>query len=151
MTLLHANSSHILKRCENKSRNLSNVICIVAFGYAYHPYFVTWKCFLHCWDLFRGSTDQQWFPPTKGCHFPDDIFKCIFLNENVWISIKFALNFVPNGPINNISVLVQIMAWRRPGDKPLSEPMMVSLLTHICISRPQWVKFQVIHDTMKFM
>ena len=35
--------------------------------------------------------------------------------------------------------LVQIMAWRRPGDKPLSEPMMVSLLTHICVTRPQWV------------
>ena len=32
------------------------------------------------------------------------------------------------------------MAWRRPGDKPLSEPMMVSLLTHICVTRPQWVK-----------
>ena len=31
------------------------------------------------------------------------------------------------------------MAWRRPGDKPLSEPMMVSLLTHIYINRPQWV------------
>ena len=31
------------------------------------------------------------------------------------------------------------MAWRRPGDKPLSEAMMVSLLTHICITRPQWV------------
>ena len=31
------------------------------------------------------------------------------------------------------------MAWRRPGDKPLSEPMMVSLLTHICVARPQWV------------
>ena len=31
------------------------------------------------------------------------------------------------------------MAWRRPGDKPLSEPIMVSLLTHICVSRPQWV------------
>ena len=36
--------------------------------------------------------------------------------------------------------LVQIMAWRRPGDKPLSEPMMVSLPTHICVTRPQWVK-----------
>ena len=24
--------------------------------------------------------------------------------------------------------MVQIMAWRRPGDKPLSEPVMVSLL-----------------------
>ena len=35
--------------------------------------------------------------------------------------------------------LVQIMAWRRPGDKPLSGPMMVSLLTHICVTRPQWV------------
>ena len=32
------------------------------------------------------------------------------------------------------------MAWRRPGDKPLSEPMMVSLLTHVCVARPQWVK-----------
>ena len=31
------------------------------------------------------------------------------------------------------------MAWRRPGDKPLSEPMMLSLLTHICVTRPQWV------------
>ena len=33
------------------------------------------------------------------------------------------------------------MAWRRPGDKPLSELMMVSLLTHICVTRPQWVKW----------
>ena len=32
------------------------------------------------------------------------------------------------------------MAWRRPGDKPLSEPMIVCLLTHICVTRPQWVK-----------
>ena len=31
------------------------------------------------------------------------------------------------------------MAWRRPGDKPLSEPVMVSLMTHICVTRPQWV------------
>ena len=33
------------------------------------------------------------------------------------------------------------MAWRRLGDKPLSEPMMVKLLTHICVTRPQWVKW----------
>ena len=31
------------------------------------------------------------------------------------------------------------MAWRRPGDKPLSEPMMVSIPTQICVTRPQWV------------
>ena len=79
-------------------------------------------------------------PRQNGRHFADDIFKYIFVNENVWISIKISLNFVPTGPINNIPALVQIMAWRRPGDKPLSEAMMVNLLTHICVIRPQWVK-----------
>ena len=61
-----------------------------------------------------------------------------FFNENIPISINFSLKFVPKGPINNIPASVQIMAWRRPCDKPLSEPMMVSLLTHICVTRPQW-------------
>ena len=46
--------------------------------------------------------------------FADHIFKWIFLNENVWISIKISLKFVPRGPVNNIPALVQIMAWRRP-------------------------------------
>ena len=46
------------------------------------------------------------------------------MNENIWISIKISLKFVPKGPINNIPALVQIMAWRRTGDKPLSEAMM---------------------------
>ena len=50
-----------------------------------------------------------------------------------------SLKFVPKGQINNIPTLVQIMAWRRPGDKPLPELMMVSLMTDICITRPQWV------------
>ena len=78
-------------------------------------------------------------PRQNGRHFPDDIFKHTFLNENVRIPIKISLKFVPKGPINNISALVQIMAWRRTGDKPLSEPMIVKLPTHICVTRPQWV------------
>ena len=79
-------------------------------------------------------------PRQDGRHFPDDIFKRIFFNENVWIPIEISLKFVPKGSINNIPSLVQIMAWRRPGAKPLSELMVVSLLTHICVTRPQWVK-----------
>ena len=55
-------------------------------------------------------------------HFADDIFKCIFLNGNVWVLIQILLKFVPKGPINNIPALVQIMAWRLPGDKTLPEP-----------------------------
>ena len=79
-------------------------------------------------------------PRQNGRHFTEDIFKRIFFNENVWISIKISLKFVPKGPINNIPALVHITAWHRSCDKPLSEPMMVSLPTHICVTRPQWVK-----------
>ena len=79
-------------------------------------------------------------PRQNGRYFSDNIFNCVFLNENVWIPIKISLKCVPKGQINHIPALVQKMAWRHPGDKPLSEPMMVSLLTHICVFRPQWVK-----------
>ena len=75
-------------------------------------------------------------PRQNGRHFAGDTFKHIFLNENVRISIKISLKFVPKQPINNISALVEIMAWRRPGDKPLSEPMMVRLSMHICVTWP---------------
>ena len=69
----------------------------------------------------------------NGHHFADDTFKCIFFYENVRIAMKISLKFVPKGPINNIPSLVQIMARHRPGNKPLSEPMMVRLLMHICV------------------
>ena len=81
-------------------------------------------------------------PRQNGRHFADDTFKRTFLNKTFRISIKISLKFVPKGPIKNIPALVQIMAWRRSGDKPLSEPMMVRLLTHICVTRPQWVKWR---------
>ena len=65
----------------------------------------------------------------NGRHFADNIFKCISSNEAVRILIKISLKCVPKGLINNISALV--------GAKPLSQPMMDSLPTHI--TRPQWV------------
>ena len=55
------------------------------------------------------------------------------------IRLKLKLKCVPTGSINNIPALVRIMAWRRPGDKPLSEAMLVSLQTHKCVTKPQWV------------
>ena len=78
-------------------------------------------------------------PIQNHLQFADDTFKPIFLNENIIISIEVSLKFVPKGPINNIPALVQIMAWRRQGDKPLSEPIMVWLPTHICLTRTQCV------------
>ena len=81
-------------------------------------------------------------PKQYGRHFADDTFNCIFLNEQVRISIEISLKFVPEGTNNNNPALVQIMAWRRPGDKPLSEPMMMMMVrssTHTCVIWPHWV------------
>ena len=118
----------------------------------------------HCQVIESSNNNFKWFYLQNGClfiqvstcsgintlrprqngrHFADDMFKCIFLNGNVRISIKISLKFLPKDPINSIPSLVQIMAWRQPGNKPLSEPMMVSLLTHVCVTRPQWVKHQM--------
>ena len=80
-------------------------------------------------------------PRQNGRHFADDTFKPIFLNENVLISLKISLIFVPKVRINSSPALVQIMAWRRPSDKPLSEPMSGRSLTRICVTRPQWVNW----------
>ena len=87
-------------------------------------------CF-KCWTHFDLSVQDNWLdfytlrPRQNGRHFTDNIFKCIFLIEKVWILLKISLKFVPKIQINNIPAMVQIMAWCRPGDKPLSGPMMV--------------------------
>ena len=141
---------------------ISNYImqCYVVCNYLFMPYMSAsgTKVWLgvYCWqyhiqakklsqwqfwviESVEGSQINTLRPRWNRCPFADDTFKCIFVNENVWISLKISLTFVPKFHINNIPALVQIMAWRRPGDKPLSEPMMVSLLRHTCVFRPQWV------------
>ena len=87
----------------------------------------------------RSQSVNTFRPRQNGGHFADGIFKCIFLNKNILISTTVSLKIVPKVPINIIPSLVQIMAWCRPSDKPLSEPIMVRLSMHICITRPQWV------------
>ena len=57
-------------------------------------------------------------PRQNGRHFPDDIFKRIFLNDNIRISIDISLNSVTYGLIDYKSALVQIMAWHQADDKP---------------------------------
>ena len=128
-------------------RGPSCFLSITSFRVTFVVFSVT--CMPCAWpstDLECGQKERRWDvffytlrPKQNGRHFADDTFKPIFLNENMRISIKISPNIVTKGPIKNIPALVQIMAWRRPGDKPLSEPMMVRLPTHICVTRPQWV------------
>ena len=88
-------------------------------------------------------------PRQNAEHFADDIFNHIFLKENFWFSTNSSLKFFRKGPINSSSALVQIMTWRWPGDKPLTEPMMVSLLMHICVTRPQWINVMSVMHFLK--
>ena len=57
--------------------------------------------------------------------FAEDIFERIFLNENTRISTIISLRFVPRGSNDKKSALVQVMAWRRTGDKRLPEQMLI--------------------------
>ena len=95
----------------------------------------------------------RWFLTHWGRDEIDAIVQTTFSNAFSWMkmyqfSLRISLKFVPKFQINNIPALVQIMAWRRPGDKPLSEPMIVVLLTHICVTRPQWVKLSINTDLL---
>ena len=52
-------------------------------------------------------------PGQNGCHFAGNIFNCILMNKKFYISIQILLKFVPEGPIDNKSELVQVMAWHQ--------------------------------------
>ena len=57
-------------------------------------------------------------PRQNDHHSADDVFNCIFLNENVWIATRMSWMFVPRGTIINIPALFHLMAWHRQADKP---------------------------------
>ena len=91
-------------------------------------------CYPGCIQIYLHIEAETRSPPFRRWRFQKH-----FLERNVWILLNISLKFVPENQINNIPSLVQIMAWRRSGDKPLSEPMMVWLPTYICVTQPQWV------------
>ena len=125
----------IHKSCTRAKCPLLATLHINTFSYTHitHTYIQNggpgkiWKDYKHI------EAEKKWLP------FRRRHLRCIFLNETIWILIKISLNFAPMGKIDKISALVQIMAWHHLCDMQLSESMMVSLLTHICITRPLWV------------
>ena len=80
--------------------------------------------FLCCAQNRSDDLVNSLVPGQNGCHFTDNVFGCIFVNEKFCILIKISMKFVPKGLIDNDLGLVKIMAWHRIGDKPLSEPML---------------------------
>ena len=95
-------------------------------------------CVLEEWEYTPESGRWLCFPGQNGRHFADDIFKRIFLNENVRISIQFSLKFVPTGPIDNKSAYwFRIVACSVPSH--YLNQCCPSSLTHICGTRGRWV------------
>ena len=117
--------------------------CCVFFGFIYSSCRMYMLSLCLQWRCRHNTTMNTWRLSQNCSHFAADYFKYIFFNENVWIPIQIALKFVSMGSISNIAAWVQIMAWRRPGDKPLSETIMVRLPTHLCVTRLQWVNASV--------
>ena len=88
------------------------------------------------WGFERGMKCKL-LTGVRGCRYNQRVFNTLrsrqmdaisetilFINEKFRISNRMSLKFVHKGPIDNIPALVQIMLWRRPGDKPLSEPLL---------------------------
>ena len=68
---------------------------------------------LHPINILHIYHDME--PKLNVRHFADDIFKSSFLNENIWIWIKISVKFVSKGQINDVPVLVQILALTNDG------------------------------------
>ena len=96
------------------------------------PVLVMLKAWCGGHHVYNNSTS----PRQNGRHFTDDIFKHIFVNENVWILLKISLKFISKVPINNISALIQIMACRWLAPSHYLNRLCFILLMHICVTGP---------------
>ena len=77
---------------------------------------------------------------TKWLQFYKRHFKTHLLERTNLISFKISLKFVHKGPFDNKSALGQVIAWRRTGNKPLSEPMMAQL-TDACMRHAYYMLY----------
>ena len=108
----------------------SSQVCVCGSGPSHNDGYIP-RLQVCLWEQGQWILSNTLRPRQNGPCLADDHLKCIFFNENVWIPIKISLKFVGKNQVNNIPAVVQIMAWRQPGDKPLSEPMMASLPTYM--------------------
>ena len=82
-------------------------------------------------------------PGQNGCHFTDNIFKCIFINEKFCIAIQISLRFVAKGPINyanpvyGVATICHQVRWLHWG-----HPSLFHIATSILI----WYKMFCVRD-----
>ena len=113
-----------------KSTQISVLLnnCLANLHLKYSSYYKTdknnhWAAYITCVDI----TNKKGNSPSMLYHFSKE---CVSIRSKICIKV----------PMYSIIALCQIMVWDRPGDKPLSQPMMVRSLMHICVTQRQWVK-----------
>ena len=68
------------------------------------------------------------------------------MNEEFCVLIRISLKFVPNGPVDNRTVLVQVMVWRRTGALTMNSSLQSD--AHMAHSaRPSLVQIMVWRQT----
>ena len=66
-------------------------------------------------------------------------FSIVFTWMKMVVPIQVSLKYISMSPINSKLALVQVMAWRRAGDKPLPELMMTQLIHAYVRQKGRWV------------
>ena len=106
------------------------------FWNVFSSFFFVFCVKFHCGLLLNTLRSRQ-----KGCHFPDNILKCIFLNENMRHSTSMSY-----GPIDKKSSLVHVMAWLWTEPTPshyLNQWWLISLI-HVCAIKPWFDHYTVL-------
>ena len=106
---------------------LMDSVVIIVFAYCLTPNGARPSAGTVSYMQVSGTEVKAISPWTKWPPFANDIYRRIFMNEKFCILNPISLMFVHKGLINNKSALVQAMAWRRAGDKPLPELMLTRL------------------------
>ena len=102
-------------------------------------------CYSYCSNalltrLLSSTPINSSLPGQYGRRFADDLFRGNFVNERFCNLILISLKFIPMGTIDNKAALVQVMAWRWIGNKPLPEPMLTQFTDVLINRRPITVR-----------
>ena len=103
--------------------------------YVYKSNTITEKCYCYTKYATIGKHNKvkTFWPPFCRRNFQMNFLELNFRLQFHWsLLLRLALTIFE----------YWVSKWRRSGHKPFSWAMMVSLLTHICVTRPQWVNVQ---------
>ena len=108
-------------RSQNPIDDKSKLVQVMAWHLAAPSHYLNqcWRSSMTPYGITSPQYGASLRPEQNGCQFAENIFKIIFLNEKFFVWIHISLGFVPEGPINNYSALIQVMALCQTVNKPL--------------------------------